>query len=229
MKKKKVGFFAKLFDPRMWLFDFVKFTGAIPVIVDLRLKRIYENGKKPKGIYKGKYIVSANHSSTIDPVILFMTYWMRRLCCIATKEIFEIKFWGKFFLGCGCIPIDRENVSMKTFKTINRQIDHGHCVAVFPEGHINKEDNIGSFKSGIVMMAMMAKADIVPTYIAKRESRFNRQCVVIGNKIKLSDYITSPIPSIQEVDNLAKVLMEKEIELEKLYKSSLNKKGKNNE
>ena len=52
---KKKSWIAKVFDPRMILIDFVKLTGALPTIIDLRMKKLYIDGKKPKGFYRGKY------------------------------------------------------------------------------------------------------------------------------------------------------------------------------
>jgi len=219
----------KLFDPQMWLYDFVKITGCIPALIDLRLKRIYENGKKPKGLYKGKYLVSGNHIGYTDPVILNAVFASRRLSFVATKEIFEVKFWGKFFEKVGCIKVDKENVSMKTFKTIKERLTRGHIVGVFPEGHVSDDGEMKGFKSGIVMMALMSEADIIPTLIIKRKKWWQRQCVVVGNKIKLSDYIKSPFPTMDELNNMATILHDKEKELEKVYFNYKNKKNGKNE
>ena len=69
MAKGKYNIFTKLFDYKMWFYDFVKFTGALPVIVDLRVKKIYL-AKNKKKILRGKYIISSNHMSYSDPIIV---------------------------------------------------------------------------------------------------------------------------------------------------------------
>ena len=62
--KKKVPWIVRLFDPRMWFYDFVKWTGALIVSLDLRVKRIYAGDRK-KSSFRGRYIVSSNHMSYI--------------------------------------------------------------------------------------------------------------------------------------------------------------------
>ena len=54
MKKKKINIFKKIFDYRYFPYDFVKITGALPALIYLRLKKHYLNGKKQKGLLKGK-------------------------------------------------------------------------------------------------------------------------------------------------------------------------------
>jgi 1-acyl-sn-glycerol-3-phosphate acyltransferase len=97
-------------------------------------------------------------------------------------------------------------------------------MCVFPEGTIAREEHMGGFKSGIVMMSIMADADILPVYIAKRENRFKRQVVVIGEKINYKDFVSGPFPSIDDINNITKILLEKELELENKYLQSLKTK-----
>ena len=215
---KKMSTFAKIFDPQMFCYDFVKWSAALIGLLDLRLKIIYESKKKPKDIFKGKFLISSNHMSFEDPVIITAAYFMRRVGFVATKELFDSKFKNFFFRKVmRCIEVDKQNVSMKTFKDVQERLDRGHIVCVFPEGtiHVESEEH-KTFKSGIVMMAMMSEADIIPTYIPKRKSRWNRQKVYIGERIKISDHIKTPFPTIDDICNLTKYIQQKEYELAEL-------------
>ena len=102
---------------------------------------------------------------------------------------------------------------MKTFKEIKKTIDNGHLIGVFPEGTIEREGEITQFKSGVVLMAIMAKAPIVPMYMEKRTKWYKRQLVVVGEMVNVFDYVKSPIPTIDEINSVAKMLFEKEQEL----------------
>lgn len=228
MKKDRAPFLARLFDPRMWFYDFVKLTG-LPVVLYTRLKRIFvtANGelKRQKGLLSGKYLVAANHASFFDPIVLINAFWERRLVFVAMEELFKMKC-GKLFNMIGCIPINRENVSLDTFKRVDNQLYRGHVVAVFPEGGLETDNEIKTFKSGIALMAVMSGADIVPTYIVKRTNKWRRQVVLIGEKIKLSDYVSSEFPSMEELNNLTQVLQEREYQLENVYKKIQEKREK---
>ena len=221
---KKRSTLAKIFDYKMILHDFIKLTGALPVLIDLRVKRIFTN--KTKGLLSGKYIISANHISYEDPVIICAAFLRRRVGFLATHDLFEKKLLSFFLKHYGVIPINKDNPSMSSFKKAVDFIDRGHIMCVFPEGMIVHEDHLGAFKSGIVMMAVMADADILPTYIHKRESRLKRQVVVIGEKINYKDYVKGPFPTIEEINNVTTVLLEKEKELEQKYYEYMDSKKK---
>lgn len=213
----EVPYLVKLFDHKMWFYDFIKWTGFIPVLFDLRLKRIYvENGKvvkKPKGIFKGKYLVISNHKSYRDPVILMNAIPFRRLGFIAISNFFEKKFWGTLFRGFGCIKLDREKPTMYTFKKVKERFNRGHVIGIFPEGGITIEHPLESFKSGSVLFALMNDADVLPIYINKRKKWYHRQRVYIGSKIKLQG---SSIPSMDEINDLSEMLRKEMLVLKKV-------------
>ena len=212
-KNNKRSKFQKIFDVKYFFFDFVKLTGIIPTVLFLRLKRYYISGKKPKAIFNGPFIVVSNHTTMIDPVIIMNTIWNRRVSFVATKELFDSKFGNFFFNSIRCIKIDKDNVSMQTFKSVKNVIERGHIASLFPEGHIESDDNIDNFKSGAVMFAVLCNVPIVQIYIKKREHWYNRQRVVISNKIEVKDLIKSKIPTVDEIAEITKLLENQEKEL----------------
>ena len=225
-KDKKYNKLIQIFDPKMWFHDFVKYTGCLPVLIDLRLKRIYLN-QKQKGLFREKYIISSNHASFIDPIIIMNAFWTRRVCFVATQDFFEKKFWKVVFKGFGCIAINKNNPTLKTFNEVKDKLARGHTVCIFPEGEVTSDSEIHALKSGIVMMAIMSEAPILPIYIGKREKRIHRQEVVIGEKINYKDYVKGTIPTMDEINTLSKVLLEKENELKDKYLKRL--KGNKND
>lgn len=212
---KEIPKIVKIFDPKMILYDLLKWSGGLAAIIDLRLKTIFVTKKKPKDVFKGKYLISSNHMSFEDPVIISVAYWMRRVGFVATSELFNTKGKRFFFKNIvGCIEVNKQNVSMKTFKDVKERLDRGHIVCVFPEGTVDAEsEEHKTFKSGIVMMAIMSDADIIPTYVEKRKNRWRRQKVYIGERIKISEHIKNPIPTIDDICNLTNYIQQKEAEL----------------
>ena len=224
MKKDRAPLFARIFDPRMWLYDIFKIFGSWPILLDLRLKRVFVNPETKRGRMRGKYLAASNHVSFEDPVIMFNAFFGRRVCFVAVDELFKNKFWGPIFKTFGCIPISKENVSLETFKQIDKQLYRGHVVGIFPEGTVSQDDSLHAFKSGVVMMAVMSGADILPMYIVKRTNRWHRQEVIIGEKIILKEHISSEFPPMEEINSLTELVHEREQELERIAIERKDKK-----
>ena len=216
--KKKINIFNKIFDYRYFPYDFVKVTGALPAIIYLRLKKHYLNGKKQKGLFKGPAIIVSNHATYIDPIIIMVATWNRRTSFIATEDLFGTKIRSFFFSAIRCIKINKQNVSMQTFKNVQDVINHGHLVGIFPEGHIQTKDSNDHYKSGAVMFATLCDVPIIQIYIHKKEHWWQRQHVIISDKINVKELINSKIPTVEEIEEVTKFLENQELELKKIIK-----------
>lgn len=225
MKKKKqtnkVSKFFQIFDYRMFGYDFVKFTGGLPIVIWYRIKKIFVNKKQKKILNNTPYLIAPNHIGFTDIMIVANTFWNRRLRFVATKDLYINKFrrflFNKFF---ACIEVDKENVSMKTFKEVKDALNRGHCVPVFPEGTIaKKEDSVIEYKSGVVLMSLVSKVPIVPVYMEKRTKWYKRQRVVIGELLDLTKYCKSPMPSMEEIKKLTLILHDEEVKLKQLLEN----------
>ena len=82
---------AKLFSFRYFFYDFMKVTGALPGLIWLRPKWIYETPTAKKRLRNGCIVIS-NHHSFFDPVYLMYAIWYRRHHFICGKEFFESKY-----------------------------------------------------------------------------------------------------------------------------------------
>ena len=213
-KKKNKNIF------KYFVYDFVKWTGALPVILWYRLKIYYESPlaktKQKKGV-----LISANHIGYQDPIILTRAFWRRRLNMVATKDLFTTKLKKWFFNNILCIEIDKENISIASYKEIVNRLKDDKVVTIFPEGHIvhNKENQVDAFKSGVVLMAMQANVPIVPVHIIKKEKWWHRQKIIIGEPVVLP----SNKMNLEEIQNYCEILRKKEIELFENYKKGKNK------
>lgn len=225
---KKRSLFLRIFDYKMFLYDFARILALWSMVLYLRPKRIYSGGKRPKKAYRGSYIISANHTGFMDPVIVMGGFWMRRVCFLATKDLYKNKFATVLLNGAGCIQIDKDNPSVDSFKKIANCLNRGHIACVFPGGTIAHEegDDIGVFKSGIVMMAIMAETEILPVYLPERKSLLRRQKIIYGDRVNYKDYVKGLFPSMDDIEKITQVLLEKEIELKNKYLELENKRRK---
>ena len=192
-------------------YDFVKITAAIPGLIWFRPKKVFVNESARKRIKGGALLIS-NHSSNIDPIILMFAIYYRRHHFIATKELFEGKVKRFLFERFHCIEIDRENIGVSVFRNITDTLKDDKLVAMFPEGHVTKDEEVQKFKSGMVLMSISSKKPIIPVYIKVRKSFWHRQYVIVGEPINPSE-ILPKIPSLSDMDKIAELLREKEKEL----------------
>lgn len=200
-----------------FFYDFVKVTGAIPAMLWLRPKVYYPHGNpKPKG----SVLISANHRSLLDPIIVHMAFTRRRLNCLATKDLFNTKLKASFFTKMHCIIVDKENFSLSSFHAVVNNLKAGKAVVIFPEGQVNFDnpDAILAFKSGAVLMAQKAGAPILPVYIARRKKWYHRQRIVVGSPVDIKS-LMGAIPSMQEMNTVSETLREKELELREYFES----------
>lgn len=198
-------------------YDFVKITGAIPAYIWLRPKIHYPFGK-PK--IKGAVMVSANHSTLIDPIIIQLVFPWRRMNSLATKDLFNTPMKRLMFEQMHCIIVDKDNFSLSSFHEVVGRLEEGKMVVIFPEGQLNRkgEENMLAFKSGAVLMAHKAGAPIVPMYIVRNEKLHHRQQVVVGNTIDVPA-LAGKMPSMQMLNEISDMLRAKEVELREYYES----------
>ncbi len=197
-----------------FFYDFIKVTAAIPGLLWFRTKKLYASEKAKEKIKGGALLIS-NHSGDYDPVILMFGIGYRRHHFIATSDLFNTKAKRFWFEQFHCIEIDKQNVSMKTFREIVDHLQQDKLVCMFPEGQVARDDEMKKFKSGMVLMSVTAKKPIIPVYIKKRKSIWERQRVVIGEPINPMEMF-GRMPSLAEMDQIAALLREKEEELKQL-------------
>ena len=214
MKKSPVISFKYFF------YDFVRITGW-PLLVWFRPKLIYIS-KETKKKFKGGLILMSNHISMKDPLYLLCSILKRRHHFMATKEMFDTKFKKWWFTHVFlCIEINRDNFSLASFKDIIRHLEMGDMVTIFPEGHVNFEnDQLNAFKGGIAMMALKTRAPIIPVYIKKKEHWYSRLTIYIGDPIDINDYLEGKSFNVNDVKNISLILQNKEKELEMICNKS---------
>ncbi|MBQ8163356.1 MAG: 1-acyl-sn-glycerol-3-phosphate acyltransferase [Clostridia bacterium] len=223
-KKKNKRKKYRTFSIKRFFYDFVKWTGALPMMIFFRMK-IYRIGKKEK--FKGALMMS-NHIGLLDPVIIQFVYPFRRLWCLAMKELFTSVPLKLFLKGVNCIPVDRENVTIDMYHSVADVLSSGKIVAMFPEGRINfdKEAEVKSFKGGAALFAILNKVPVIPVYIVKKTKKLERQKVVVGEIIHLEN-ICGKAPTVADLETVSQYLHQKEQELEQYYLNNIKKEKTN--
>ena len=106
---------------------------------------------------------------------------------------------------------------MNSLRAIVSELKAGHVVSMFPEGHISEDENkqMGSFKSGMVLMAMQGKSPIIPIYIKPKEHFYSRVVMAIGEPVDVCSSLGKR-PSLSAIDGVSAIIKEKEEKLKEL-------------
>lgn len=114
---------------------------------------------------KGRIIIAPNHQSWLD-FCLLATVLRRRLYFLVGEFVYKNKFaaWGLNQMDH--IKVDR-HASDKSYvyNEVNRYLEMGRAVVVFPEGQMTKNGKTQRAYKGVARMALATKTDIVPTVI----------------------------------------------------------------
>lgn len=169
-----------------FLYNFMKYT-ALPGIKCLMRTKITYGGDFARGtryMDKGMIIV-ANHSWWIDSALLYFVF--RRVYCrsLAAKDVAEVnKSWSYFERKMGCILLDRTGFDWNALKTMMDGLKNHEPIIIFPEGHMNYDDDLIEFQKGPAMLSLYTHRPVVPVYIHTSYKLFKPTRFVVGDPLE---------------------------------------------
>ena len=121
----------------------------------------------------GRVVLAGNHTRWLDPVML-VGIVKRPIHFLAKEELFHgiTKFIVK---GMGCVPVNRKIHDKFALSTAEEYLNKDLCVGIFPEGTINRTDNIIiPFKIGAVKSSYDTNSLLVPFVITGKYKLIGR-------------------------------------------------------
>jgi 1-acyl-sn-glycerol-3-phosphate acyltransferase len=111
-------------------------------------------------------VYCSNHQSNVDPPVLFDALHPR-MHILYKAEIDRIPILARAFRLGGFIPVDRRNkeAAMRSIEAGAASILGGNSFLIFPEGTRSRTSDLLPFKKGGFIMAIRAKAPIVPVAV----------------------------------------------------------------
>lgn len=166
----------------------------------------------------------SNHVTFIDPMMLHLILWRRRLHCLATKDLYRTKLMSWFLNATLSVQVDKENFSMRSLHAVTDRLKEGKALLIFPEGTVNEtKEEMLQFKTGALLMAHLGNAPIVPVYLQRREKFIHRTYAVIGEPINVRE-LCGPVPSMDKLQEACALVESKTNELKEYLDNY--KKGK---
>ncbi|MEM7806921.1 MAG: lysophospholipid acyltransferase family protein [Planctomycetota bacterium] len=116
----------------------------------------------------GPAVIAANHTAGLDPIAIQSTC-PRPIIWVMTAEHFDNPALRGFLTHVEMIRIDRTKRDAGAWRQALGALDRGHVVGVFPEGRIERTDDLMPFEDGLATMASRADVDIYPAYLDGRQ------------------------------------------------------------
>ena len=133
------------------------------------------------------YIVIANHSSMLDPVIIGVGVIGHQVRFIGKKELTKNKLAAWLFKQLRMIPVDRHDSDMEAMRACMRVTKEGGILGIFPEGTRHHEGLMTEMESGIGLIALRSRVPLMPVYITGKLKLFRRLHVYVGEAIPTED------------------------------------------
>lgn len=141
------------------------------------------------------YMLSANHTSMIDIMLMFAVIKNNPFVFVGKAELAKIPVLG-FVYKRTMILVDRasNNSRKAVFEQANQRIKSGRSICIFPEGEVPKDESLvlTNFKNGAFILAIEHQIPIVPISFYDNKKRLS-YTIFSGSPGKLRVKIHKPI------------------------------------
>ena len=120
----------------------------------------------------GPAIVIANHRSPVDPLLVWMNHhfgWdssrLRIVSFIMAREYYKTRGLQWLCRAVRSIPIERSGRDMEGARAALKVLEDGGLLGLFPEGRINRGDELLEGDTGVAWLALRSRAPVYPVFI----------------------------------------------------------------
>ncbi|SKA94281.1 1-acyl-sn-glycerol-3-phosphate acyltransferases [Agreia bicolorata] len=180
----------------------------VPFLSSIAKIEFTDPQKLPK---TGAFVLSPNHYSNIDPVIMGWSIWKlgRAPRFLAKASLFRVPVVGAVLRGTGQIPVERAGSvrGSEPLKAANGLVEKGNAVIIYPEGTLTRDPQIWPMrgKTGAVRMALEQNLPLIPAAhwgtqavmarYSNKISLFPRKTIKVafGDPVDLTEFRGKPI------------------------------------
>lgn len=147
--------------------------------------------------HHGPVIVTANHRSTPDPLLIIASVRYRLISYIIADEYAHYPILRNFIRLAECIPVKRDTGDQSSTKAAIRHLRDGKALGIFIEGGIVEPGETPRPRDGVALLALRTGAKVIPAYISGVRyfpgifrGLFARHhaCVRFGKPVDLSEF-----------------------------------------
>lgn len=133
------------------------------------------------------YIVIANHSSWMDPVVMAKPIRRYDVTFLGKKELMKNKLAGAILRNMHCIGVERHNTDMAAMRACLNTLRQGGVLGIFPEGTRHHKGLMDEMEGGVAMIALRSGAPLIPMLITPKVRLFHRTDCYVGEPIPTED------------------------------------------
>ena len=182
----------------------------------------------PRKVKDGACVYVINHYTLLDPAYPAVTTW-EGIHFLGKKEILKTPGLGLLAKGVKMIPVNRDGNDVRALLDAYKCLKNGEKIAIFPEGTRNKtSEPFLPFKAGAAMLAIRAKAPIVPMVIYKKPRYFRTAHILTTEPFELTQYYDRKLTDeeVAEADEFVSKYMQEMYDKHTEFLQSKKKKGK---
>lgn len=155
----------------------------------------------------GPYVIVSNHTGFLDPILMTVCFWYRRVHFWASEEVMT-GLRGKLLAAAGCIRVDRKAYDIQAIRSAVQVLkEEKRIIVVYPQGQIEDDAQISQVKSGAVLIALKAGVPILPVYIPRKKYLFCRRTAIIGQPLTFESFYHKT-PALSDIDTLAGAMLD---------------------
>ena len=141
-----------------------------------------------------QYLFIQNHTSHLDHVAMY-TATPHFKQGIELESHFDYPFYGWFMKARGTIPVpkNRAGALEALRRAVRSEVQSGHSILGFPEGHRTLTGEVGRFHDGLFQIAVELGVPVVPVAVTGLYDVLHKGSLIIrpGNEIIV--YVDEPI------------------------------------
>lgn len=140
---------------------------------------------------EGALILAPNHLSYLDPPLVGCAL-DRPVWFMAKAELFRVPPIGWFLRALHAFPVHRGTADRAALRQMQKLLQEGKAVTLFPEGTRSHTGELGEPEPGIGMVALRSGAAVVPMAIAGTDRMLGREAKFV-RKAKVRVRIGKPL------------------------------------
>jgi 1,2-diacylglycerol 3-alpha-glucosyltransferase len=158
----------KFYKPRRGILATIIYvlTLSIVFLFDKLVTRIRIVGKENLLLVKGGAFVISNHALYLDPALICVALYPRRIFFTTMEDTFKIPVIRSYIRFLGAFPVSGRMPGSTLLRNVRSLLEDGKLVHFFPEGnliHLNRK--VQDFKRGVFELAILFDKPIIPIVI----------------------------------------------------------------
>jgi 1-acyl-sn-glycerol-3-phosphate acyltransferase len=148
----------------------------------------------------GTYIVSSNHMSWIDPILLTLAWPQKTtLMYIGPRPVVTNTGWKRWFIGSMpevvLTPQRSGWLGKEAYQLVMQGFDAGRCLLIFPEGDAYpNESSVMPYANGVAHFALVRGLPVIPVGICGTADLYYRKQLIVHIGMPI-DVPCSPHPN----------------------------------